>query len=112
MVELSEVWFLFKQHSSSGRVPTDMGFRFFVQELMDEEQLDNMDEVKIRMSIFNRRFEEESLVREVLGYLSANTHCAALCLLGDVLRHAGLSTLTDYEELRDVDVLDPIFYRL
>ncbi len=112
MVELAEDGYLSKSHSSSGRIPTDLGFRFFVQEIMEEDPINTMDEVKIRMSIFDRRFEEESLMREVLKYLSASTNCAAISILGDVLRSSGISTLTNFQELRNVDILDTILYLL
>lgn len=112
MVELADLGFLSKTHSSSGRVPTDLGFRFFVQELMDEEEMDNLDDVKIRMTIFKRRFDLETLMREVLSYLSDETGCAALSVLDGVLRHSGVSTLTKYEELRDIETLDTVLYLL
>ncbi|HDH01804.1 MAG TPA: hypothetical protein ENH17_01595, partial [Nitrospirae bacterium] len=36
MADLEELGFLSQPHTSAGRVPTDKGYRFYVENLMDE----------------------------------------------------------------------------
>lgn len=108
MVELSDMGYLKKTHSSAGRIPTNLGLRFYVQELMDEEDLSNRDKVNLRMSFFPKRFDEEKLMKEVLDYLSSETGYASVSLLNGVLRYYGVSTLTDFDELRDIEILESV----
>ncbi|AHI53700.1 heat-inducible transcription repressor [Spiroplasma sabaudiense Ar-1343] len=50
---LEEKGFLEKEHTSSGRVPSTIGYRYFVDNLMSKE---NTDDIKIRLSkIFEQR---------------------------------------------------------
>ncbi len=43
---LGEMGFLLQPHISSGRVPTDRGYRFFVDEIYEEEKLDLLSEIE------------------------------------------------------------------
>jgi heat-inducible transcriptional repressor len=108
MVDLAEKGYLAKSHLSSGRVPTDLGLRYFVKEMMEEERLKNLDEVNVRIKVYKNRFEEEKLMSQVLDFLSDETGYAAVSLVDDTLRYRGMSSLLDYDELRDVDVLEMI----
>lgn len=40
MQKLTEQGYLFQPHTSAGRIPTDKGYRFYVDELLEEEFLD------------------------------------------------------------------------
>lgn len=108
MVVLSEMGFLTKDHSSSGRTPTDLAFKYFVDELMPEMFIPNIDEVNARLSIFRKRFDEDDFVDEIIGFLSDETGYASVSQLDDDLRYKGLSQLTKYRELRNIDVLEGI----
>ena len=39
MVKLAEEGYLEKSYSSSGRIPTSLGFRYYIQDLMDEKKM-------------------------------------------------------------------------
>jgi len=106
MVDLANKGYLSKEHCSSGRIPTDLGLRFFIKELMEEEPLKNTDEVDMRIRVFRNRFDEEKLMSDILTFLSEETGYAALSYVNDMLRYRGLSMLLDYDELRDIEVLD------
>jgi len=108
MVELSDMGYLNKTHSSAGRFPTNLGLRFFVHELMEEEELSNEDKVALRMSFFPKRFDEEKLMKDVLDYLSSETGYASVSLMDGVLRYYGVSTLTDFEELRNIEIIEAV----
>lgn len=108
MVHLSRKGYLEKDYSSSGRIPTDLAFRLFVKEMMEEISLPSVEQVNTRLSIFNKRFQEDELVHQILKYLTDNTGYGALCQLDDNLRYSGISKLTKYEELRDIEILEGI----
>jgi len=48
MVRLSESGYLKKPHSSAGRVPTPMGMKFYVTQLMKEKVLSTVEEVALK----------------------------------------------------------------
>src|SRR5512135_632839 len=53
MSDLEELGYLSQPHTSAGRVPTDSGYRFFVDSLGAEKQLIN----NALMAELNRKFE-------------------------------------------------------
>lgn len=108
MVELSDQGYLSKSHLSSGREPTDLGLKFFVKELMEEEKFSNTDEVDVRINVFNKRFDEAELMRDVMELLASETGGMGISLMGDKLRHSRISSLLRYEELRDVETVESI----
>lgn len=46
MADLEELGYLFQPHTSAGRIPTDKGYRFFVNELLLEELKGNITVIK------------------------------------------------------------------
>ena len=48
MSDLEELSYITHPHTSGGRVPTDKGYRYFVNELMDVEPLKSSDKSKIK----------------------------------------------------------------
>jgi heat-inducible transcriptional repressor len=108
MSDLSDRGFLEKTHTSAGRTPTTTGLRYFIQELMEEDELGNKEKVDIKTSFFKKRFEVHELMKEVLAFLSGKTGYASIGLVGDNFRYKGISSLTDYEELRKIEVFESI----
>jgi heat-inducible transcriptional repressor len=53
MVCLEEMGFVKQPHTSAGRVPTDRGYRFFVDSLMKREDLDPQEEHQIEERVRN-----------------------------------------------------------
>jgi heat-inducible transcriptional repressor len=60
MADLEEMGFLAQPHTSAGRVPTDKGYRFYVDSLMERKRLTRMEESKIeqRMRLSQGKIEE------------------------------------------------------
>lgn len=38
MADLEEMGYIIQPHTSAGRIPTDAGYRFYVDQLMDEKE--------------------------------------------------------------------------
>jgi heat-inducible transcriptional repressor len=73
MSGLEELNFLTHQHTSGGRVPTDKGYRYFVNELMDVEPLKSTDKDKIKKQIEEIDLLGEEIFKEtskILGRLT------------------------------------------
>jgi heat-inducible transcriptional repressor len=81
MADLEEYGFVTSPHTSAGRVPTDKGYRFFVDTLLRQRQQASIDNV---MDELQRRLDEEenrdpkALVSVASQVLSSLTHLAGV----------------------------------
>lgn len=72
MADLEESGYLSHPHTSAGRVPTDIGYRYYIDFLMDVEQLSQRDKLEIQNQLGGNT-EPETLLREtskLLGKIS------------------------------------------
>jgi heat-inducible transcriptional repressor len=75
MSDLEEMGLLFQPHTSAGRVPTEKGFRFYVDYILDIHDLSGVEkrEIRSRYSIYHS--EGQDLFRGTCQVLSASSHC-------------------------------------
>ena len=70
MADLEEIGYLDKTHTSSGRIPSDRGYRFYVDELMPNRGLSS-DDSHIIESLFRSRVKDVvSLLKETVRTIS------------------------------------------
>lgn len=75
MCDLEEMGYLIQPHTSAGRIPSDKGYRFYVDEIMKEKQT----EVAEFKDLMIRRVDRLELVLKQLAKLIAsNTNYAAM----------------------------------
>ncbi|GLC88553.1 heat-inducible transcriptional repressor HrcA [Lysinibacillus piscis] len=87
MADLEELGFLEKTHTSSGRVPSEKGYRFYVDHLLSPQGINSRDVQQIQ-SIFNDRLVEvEQVIRKSANILSDLTSYTSILLGPDVQRH-------------------------
>ena len=80
MADLEEMGYIEQPHTSSGRIPSDKGYRFYVDCLMERKKLtlDEKDYIKNR---FDRKMAEiEDVIEQTSGVLSQITKYPALVL--------------------------------
>lgn len=73
MSDLEELFYITHPHTSGGRVPTDKGYRYFVNELMDVEPLKPSDKAKIKKAIEETEAGGDEVFKEtskILGKLT------------------------------------------
>lgn len=58
MADLEEAGYLVQPHTSAGRVPTDKGYRFFVDHLLESARLNKSDRDFINSNIFRSHSQE------------------------------------------------------
>lgn len=80
MAELEELGYLEQPHTSAGRVPSDKGYRTYVDSLMSVEELPEDDALVIRDVLSANMAEVTSLIRSASTLLSDQTHYASLAL--------------------------------
>lgn len=105
MVKLTSEGFLKQPHTSAGRVPTSMGFRLYISELMKEKELPVSAEVSIRENLWQSRYQQNKLLREAVRALASKCQMLALAVSDDQdIFYAGASNILDFPEFADIDV--------
>lgn len=105
MVKLTEAGFLRQPHTSAGRVPTSMGFRLYVAELMKERQLPITAEVSIKEKLMSQRYKQERLLKEAVSALANRCDMLGMAIDdGGQLYYAGAANILDWPEFYDIDV--------
>jgi heat-inducible transcriptional repressor len=80
MADLEELGFVASPHTSAGRVPTDKGYRFFVDTLLHSRPLDEASSAEIRRQ-FEARRGSSDLIATVSQLLSSVTQLAGVVTL-------------------------------
>lgn len=78
MAELSEMGYLEQPHTSSGRIPTQKGYRYYVDELMCERALEDDQRRRIDMMLGTHFGDPEKLLKEASAILADITDCAVV----------------------------------
>lgn len=105
MVKLTEAGYLRQPHTSAGRVPTSMGFRLFISELMKEKQLPITAEVSIKQQLWQERYKRERLLKEAVSALAQRCDMLGMALDDEgQLYYAGAANILDWPEFYDIDV--------
>jgi heat-inducible transcriptional repressor len=81
MADLEELGFVSSLHTSSGRVPTDKGYRFFVDTLLQLRPLDEAASAEIRRTFEASRDTSTDLIATVSQLLSSATQLAGVVTL-------------------------------
>ena len=75
MSDLEELGYIVQPHTSAGRIPSDKGYRLYVDELMREKE----DEIsEIRELMIERTDKMEKVLKQVVKVLASNTNYATL----------------------------------
>jgi heat-inducible transcriptional repressor len=80
MQDLEEAGLIFAPHTSAGRLPTELGLRFFVDALMQVGDLSENDRRTIEGQVAAAGKTVESALVEATGMLSGLTHAAGVVL--------------------------------
>lgn len=75
MADLEEMGLIMQPHTSAGRIPTDKGYRLYVDQMMIEKDTE-MEEMKTQL--LERVDKMESLLKQVAKVLAYNTNYATL----------------------------------
>ena len=81
MADLEELGFVASPHTSAGRVPTDKGYRFFVDTLLQLRPLDEAATAEIRRQFEASRDSSTELIATVSQLLSSATQLAGVVTL-------------------------------
>ena len=80
MAELSEIGYLEQPHTSAGRIPSQKGIRYYVNNLMPVYEISNADRFAVQSRFDNSDGEPEDILSDATKLLSEITGCAAAAL--------------------------------
>jgi heat-inducible transcriptional repressor len=75
---LEELGYLSQPHISAGRIPTEAGYRYFVQRLIGESELPFSEQRRIRHQFHQTRLDLEQWMRLAASVLARSAHSASL----------------------------------
>jgi heat-inducible transcriptional repressor len=125
MAELERQGFIAAPHTSAGRIPTDAGYRFYVNSLSEQQtegvtlQIDKRSERALTARVEGGGSAEQT-IRNAVDTLVDLTHNLGIATIGDQLYMSGLSNLFGQPEFihpeqvqevaRLLDNLEPWLY--
>ncbi len=103
MATLEERGYLTQPHTSAGRIPTEQGYRYFVQKLMDETQLSPTEQLMIQHQFHQARLELDQWMRLSAAVLAHTTQSASVVTSPKVnrcrVKHVELISIHDHVAL-------------
>ena len=93
MQVLEKQGYIKQPYTSSGRVPTDKGFRYFVNQLMDRVKLTLKEQDKLKTELMKLQLANAEVSRRLAKLLSEHSQQASFVLLPEEISAGGLSNI-------------------
>lgn len=106
LAELEREGYLTHPHTSAGRVPTQQGYRYYVDHFMSEIQLLEDEKMRIKAEYNRQSRELEQLLEMTSKSLSATTHYTSIVSVDGwdhKLFHSGTSFIMGYPDYSDIN---------
>ena len=105
MAILHREGFIEKPHSSAGRRPTELGLRYYITSLMQENPLPVLQEVAIKQRLFQYRQSYDRMLREAALALAEGVGYIGIVTTHEgTVYHAGTKNILDHPEFFDINV--------
>ena len=75
MADLEEMGYILQPHTSAGRIPSDKGYRLYVDTMMEEKE---REVVEMKEMLVERQDKMETLLKQVARVLAQNTQYATM----------------------------------
>ena len=75
MSDLEEMGYILQPHTSAGRIPSDAGYRLYVDRMMEER---DREVTEMKELVIQRQDKMELLLKQMVKVLAANTNYAAM----------------------------------
>lgn len=80
MSDLEEMGYIVQPHTSAGRIPSDKGYRYYVNELIAENQEKDHQITEVRDLMIKKTDRLESVLKQVVKALANNTNYATMIM--------------------------------
>ncbi|MCR4614612.1 MAG: heat-inducible transcriptional repressor HrcA [Clostridiales bacterium] len=78
MADLADMGYLEQPHTSAGRIPSHKGYRYYVDNLIDQSALDEVQKKQIEACVLAKSKDPDKIVEHASEVLADITNCAAL----------------------------------
>ena len=78
MADLEEMGYIFQPHTSAGRIPSDRGYRFYVDAMMEEKEREVLELREMKEMLSERQNKVEALLKQMARLLAQNTQYATM----------------------------------
>lgn len=106
MKTLEEEGYIHQPHTSAGRIPTDKGYRYFVNKLMQHLELTSTEQLRLRQELARFQKQYMELGRSISKLLAETSQGAAFALLPESVGVSGLSKIVEQsgspEEIKEI----------
>ncbi|MFR8976261.1 MAG: heat-inducible transcriptional repressor HrcA, partial [Eubacteriales bacterium] len=92
MADLEEMGYLEQPHTSAGRVPSDKGYRFYVNELMNGYEVSQRDIDLLAVAMEMKLNQFDKVIRQASVVLSQLTNYTAV-LMTPEMKHGAIKTI-------------------
>ena len=86
MSDLEEMGYIVQPHTSAGRIPSDAGYRLYVDRMMEEK---DQEVTELKELMIQRQDRMELMMKQVVRYLAAHTNYATM-ITGPQYHHTKL----------------------
>lgn len=102
MADLEELGYIIQPHTSAGRIPTDKGYRLYVDILLEDktQEVDDMKNILIE-----KADKLENLLKQVAKLLAANTNYATMVTTPQYKKKVKFIQLTEIDEKQILAVI-------
>lgn len=95
MSALEELGFLEKTHTSSGRIPSDAGYKYYVDNIMKPKELNGEEILKLQTIFSNNELVLSDAIKECMAIISEITNYTSIVLGKD----------SDYNTLKQLNII-------
>lgn len=110
MAELEKEGYIYQPFTSAGRVPTDRGYRYFVDLLMEEKALTEREQKLLQTELAKLKAKCSRLARTIVKLLACMSQNLAVTGFKDSesVWDSGMSELLKQPEFRNIDSLSQV----
>lgn len=103
MSDLEEMGYIISPHTSAGRIPTDAGYRFYVNELMRQYKMANEDIIKLKRFFTAGVLQLDKLIRQASSIVSQLTSYTTVAVTPELrksyIKHIELVSVDEHSAL-------------
>ncbi len=99
MSALEKAGYITQPHTSAGRIPTDEGFRYFVNQLMSQVKLTVREQENLRREMVKLQMVNAEIGRRLAKMLASHSSQASFAILPEEVSAVGMSNILGQENL-------------